>query len=213
MSKEWIQTRSGKKFFPLAPNPADVDLADIAHALSNICRYTGHVSRFYSVAEHSVRVSKRVLHLSSNPHFALWGLLHDASEAYLTDIARPVKHQPAMAAYRAAEKKLQIAICTRLGLPLEEPAIVSQVDMEMLGTEAHHLMQPIHPEWGETVPGGKLPDPIPIARGDFMGWDPVVARVRFLAWYDRLRPICWEKSEIVRSFLLREVAAEMARAA
>jgi hypothetical protein len=213
MSKDWIQTRSGRKFFPLAPRAEDIELGDIAHALSNICRYTGHVSRFYSVGEHSVRVSKRVLEITGDPDQAMWGLLHDASEAYLADIASPVKHQDAMAGYRSAEKKLEAVICERFSLPLEMPAAVKQADLELLCTEAHTLMTPLHPEWAITVPGGGMLAPLPIARGDFMGWDPTVARVRFLAWHDRLKPICWEKSEIIRAFLLREVTQEMARAA
>jgi hypothetical protein len=94
---DWIQTYSGRQFWPLDPRVEDVHLEDIAHALSNVCRYTGHVREFYSVAEHSVHVS-----WSCEPEDALWGLLHDASEAYLADMARPVKQN--MPVYVAAER-------------------------------------------------------------------------------------------------------------
>jgi hypothetical protein len=205
MSKDWIQTRSGKKFFPLKPMLEDIVLSDIAHALSNICRYTGHVSRFYSVGEHSVRVSRRVLALTNDPELSLWGLMHDASEAYLADIARPVKHQTEMTGYRVAEHRLQQVICQRFGLPLEEPKVIHQADVELLSTEAHELMQPLHPEWASTVGGEGMPKPLPIGRGDFMGWAPEVARARFNARYDQLRSVMMEKQEFARSFMLREL--------
>lgn len=83
---DWIQTYTGRRFFPLEPNPADVDIRDIAHALALETRFGGHSRVFYSVAEHCVRVSHEV-----EPPHALWGLLHDAAEAYLADVPRPVK--------------------------------------------------------------------------------------------------------------------------
>ena len=88
-------TYTGKEFYPLDPNPADIDIKDIAHALSNCCRFAGHIKSFYSVAQHSVIVSELC-----EPENALAGLLHDASEAYLSDIARPVKYTEQMEGYR-----------------------------------------------------------------------------------------------------------------
>ncbi len=79
---DWIQVRSGRKFHPLDPRPEDVDINDIAHALSNLCRFTGHCTDFYSVAQHSVIASQIV-----PPASALAALLHDASEAYMGDIS------------------------------------------------------------------------------------------------------------------------------
>src|SRR5271165_7548492 len=83
---DWIQTYTGRVMYPLDPRPEEINIIDIAHALSNLCRFTGHVRTFYSVAEHSVRVSQHC-----DPKDALWGLLHDASEAYLADMSRPMK--------------------------------------------------------------------------------------------------------------------------
>ena len=85
----WIQTYTGRKFHPLRPRVAEVDVRDIAHALSLKCRFGGHCRVFYSVAEHSVRVS-RVLEAKGR-ELAVWGLMHDAGEAYLPDVGRPVK--------------------------------------------------------------------------------------------------------------------------
>lgn len=132
----WIRTFTGRKFWPLQPRAEDVCLTDIAHALSNICRYTGHVRTFYSVAEHSVRVS-----WTCDPKDALWGLLHDASEAYLCDIARPVKRQAEMSGYRMAEAAVQLVVCEHFGLDPVEPASVKRADTILLGTELRDLMQ------------------------------------------------------------------------
>ena len=76
---DWIQTYLGIQFWPLDPRPEEVMLFDIAHSLSNMCRFTGHCREFYSVAQHSVIVSQNVPRED-----AAWGLLHDASEAYMT---------------------------------------------------------------------------------------------------------------------------------
>jgi hypothetical protein len=130
-----ITTFSGIRFWPLIPNPADIRIEDIAHALSNQCRFAGHASKFYSVAEHSVHVSKL-----SAPEDALWGLLHDASEAYLVDLPRPLKLLPEFAPYREAEHRLQRAVAARFGLPPDQPASVTEADDTMLWIEAHSLL-------------------------------------------------------------------------
>ena len=83
---DWIQTFSGGCFWPLDPRSSEVDIHDIAQSLAMTPRYRGHTVRFYSVAEHSVLVSRAV-----PPEYALWGLLHDAAEAYTADIPSPLK--------------------------------------------------------------------------------------------------------------------------
>ena len=82
----WIQTFTGRRFDLLHPRQDDVDIIDIAHALSHVCRFAGHTDRFYSVAQHCVIVSQLC-----QPWEALYGLLHDAAEAYIGDITRPLK--------------------------------------------------------------------------------------------------------------------------
>jgi uncharacterized protein len=84
----WIQTVTGKQFWPMDAQPEEVDIEDIAHALSLPCRFNGHCKQFYSVAEHSIHVSRVV----SNENAAR-GLLHDAAEAYLSYIPQPVKRE------------------------------------------------------------------------------------------------------------------------
>lgn len=133
---ECIATYSGGRFWPCDPRAEEVRIEDIAHALSLQCRFTGHCLRFYSVAEHSVRVARRVPKADQK-----WALLHDASEAYLIDLARPVKHQAEMAIYRDVEKRIMRAVCFRFGLDFGQPASVTEADHRMLVTEAKVLMR------------------------------------------------------------------------
>jgi hypothetical protein len=86
--EHFITTYTGKKFHYLDPQAEEIDIVDIAHALSMTCRFGGHVHIYYSVAEHSVRVSEQV---ANEEHTKLAALLHDASEAYIPDIPRPIK--------------------------------------------------------------------------------------------------------------------------
>jgi len=130
----YICTYTGKRFYPLDPRPEDVNINDILHALSNQCRFAGHCTTFYSVAQHCVLVS-----LMCPPGDALWGLLHDASEAYLVDVPSPLKKMAEFEAYRTAEKKLLEVICDVFELPHEEPPAVKIVDKRMLATEARDL--------------------------------------------------------------------------
>jgi hypothetical protein len=132
---DWIQTYSGAAFWPLDPWHNEVLIEDIAHALSMQCRYTGHTREFYSVAQHSVLVST-----ICDAQDAAWGLLHDASEAYLCDVSRPVKVQPELEPYRAAEQKVQAVIMERFGIEGAEPQSVKRADRAMLWIEYRDQM-------------------------------------------------------------------------
>lgn len=142
----WIQTYSGRRFTPTNPNPDAVVIQDIAHSLSMQCRFSGHTKRFYSVAQHSVLVS-----YTCNHEDALWGLLHDASEAYLVDVPRPLKRSGKFDAYLEFEQKVQEAICKRFGLVPSEPPSVKRADMLLLATEARDLMSPLRSDWVQPV--------------------------------------------------------------
>jgi len=172
-----ITTFSGIRFWPLQLNPADIRIEDIAHALSNQCRFAGHAREFYSVAEHSVRVSHHCA-----PEDALWGLLHDASEAYLCDVPAPMKDLPAFEAYRAAECSLQGTIAVRFGFSSEQPRSVIEADRAILEIEIRDLLIPT----GGRQPGrpshkNKLTITNP--------WQPRIAKARFLS---RFRELCWK---------------------
>lgn len=171
MGDDWIQTYTGKRFFPLDPRPEDIDPVDIAHALSMLCRFGGHCSRFYSVAEHSVLMAK---HGGTTHHERLWLLLHDAAEAYLVDVPRPIKRQ--LPVYQAAEVKLLQAIAARFELPYSRsdrvyPEYVHEIDNRILLTERRELMvDGVHrwaiDDW----------DPLPVT---IHGWDWGVAESVF----------------------------------
>lgn len=186
-ARQWINTRSGVAFRPLDARAEDVKTSDIAFALSNLCRYAGHVE-FYSVAEHSVIVSRIVTALGGSLLDRRAALMHDATEAYLVDLPRPIKHAPELAPYRAAEARLGAVIAARYGLKTLEPPIVQQVDGEMITLESERLIVNMHPDWTFRVPAG------PVSREAFrdftsmytLGCSPELARRLFLAEFERL---------------------------
>lgn len=134
-----MQTIGGRAFYPLDPRPEDLDIDDIAHALSMVCRFGGHCRKFYSVAEHSVRVADAV-RAEGTRRDAFHALLHDASEAYLGDIVWPLKQADEMRGYKAIERALEACIAKRFGLADAQPEIVKRFDLVLLSTEKRDLM-------------------------------------------------------------------------
>lgn len=131
----WIQTASGLIVDLVDPDPKTLVIEDIAHALSNICRYTGHTGEFYSVAQHSVLAS---LHIS-DAKFALAALMHDASEAYLGDVSRPLKRIVGKA-YADLEDRLSRILAQKFRYDYPYPEAVEQVDHDLLETEFATVM-------------------------------------------------------------------------
>lgn len=161
---DWIQTATGKAFWPMDPRADEIDPEDIAHALSMLCRFGGHSLRFYSVAEHSVLVSRHV-----PPHDRLWALLHDATEAYIVDVPRPVKRF--MPEYDAIERGIQRAVCERFQLAPRMPDTVKSADYAILSDEAAQVMvRPPQPWSTTTTPLGVTLE----------CWPPERAKIEFL---------------------------------
>ncbi len=131
----WIQTHSGLAFDLAHPSPEMVRIEDIAHALAHLCRFTGHARVFYSVAQHSILVSERCA-----DEDALWGLLHDGSEAYIGDLAKPLKGLGEMTGYRELERRVGAAVSAHFGLASAMPESVRKADLGMLATEAQQLL-------------------------------------------------------------------------
>lgn len=136
----WMQTFSGRQLDLVDPQPDMIDLIDIASGLANECRYAGQCRFFYSVAQHSVLASQIVA-----PEHAFEALLHDATEAYIKDIPRPVKLL--LPDYRALEHKLDAVIRTRFGLPTQKSQAVADADLILLATERRDLMSRCSVEW------------------------------------------------------------------
>ena len=88
-----IKTFTGVMIDPLRPEPEKLRIADIAHSLSMLCRANGHFKTFYSVGQHSINCMKEAQARGYSPRLQLACLLHDGSEAYLSDVTRPVKHE------------------------------------------------------------------------------------------------------------------------
>lgn len=167
----YMVTYNGVEFYPLDPNPDDILIEDIAQALSNNCRFCGHVKIHYSVAQHSVIVSQLC-----DPENALAGLLHDASEAYLSDITRPVKYTQKMEGYREIEHNLERVIAQKFGLPFPMTKDIKRADDMALMSEGCVLFKSV-PGWvkrrladaGLTEPPVKIyPVPAPVAKGLFL---------------------------------------------
>jgi len=129
----YFLTRSGKKIHYFDVQEDDLDLEDIIPAIANIPRFNGHVGS-YSVAEHSYWVAKLV---PDERELRLWGLLHDASEAYLGDIAKPLKD--ALPELQSVENNILLAIAFKFGLPWPIPEEVIHADKVMLATEVRDL--------------------------------------------------------------------------
>lgn len=149
MNGAWIQTVSGKAISLENPDPDLIDIDDIAHALSNIGRFTGHTRQFYSTAQHSVLVASIM-----PPELQMWGLCHDMPEAYLGDVSSPLKS--VLPGYRRLEKIWQEMIYVKFGIMwLSPPRELKEADIIALATEATQLLGNISawdlPDWAQPL--------------------------------------------------------------
>lgn len=171
---DWIGVQNAGRMYPLDPRADEISIEVIAHALSNLCRFNGHTRTFYSVAEHSCHV-----HDILPTELKLCGLMHDASEAYLCDLPRPIKRSVDFSiAYGHAEHNLMMVIAWKFGFRWPMLTAVVKADNALLGTECEQLMAPLHPEWRdvyEPVPNLILPC-----------WNPLRARAEFLKRFTAL---------------------------
>lgn len=169
-----IQIFGGDYATPLDLQPEQINIESIAHALSNQCRYSGHTREFYSVAEHCVHCVRVLKDESVEVRYA--ALLHDAAEAYLQDVARPLKEDPYFGkAYRGAEQRAEKVLSEVLGFIYPFPDAVKRADVMMLAAERRDLMHP-NGKWaileGVEVPEFSIP-----------AWSPRKARDRFLGTF------------------------------
>lgn len=189
-------TSSGRRAHVLAPEETEIEIEDIAHALSMLCRFGGHCQRFYSVAQHSVLVSELV-----PARMALQALLHDAPEAYLGDVIRPLKRE--LERYKQIEEAWWLAIARRFDGPEEQPPNIKRADLIALMTERRDLLLPHTWQPKEDAFG-----PIVADERRIVPLEPAAARELFLA---RFRGLGGDRgrSELER---LRELIAELEQA-
>lgn len=177
----WLQTYSGRVYDYERPDVRAIDLVDIAHALSQQCRFAGHCKRFYSVAEHSVHVLNRVRELDGKGPTATNGpkgldllrfaIMHDAHEAYVCDLPAPLKWV-GVPGYDRLEHIAKGAVAERFGLFREKPDHVAQADLELLATEARQIMAEPPRDWNL---------PYPPLEVDLPCWRPLQAFRAFLS--------------------------------
>jgi hypothetical protein len=179
----WIETYTGRMVTPLQPDPGTLSITDIAYALANKCRYSGHTAMFYSVAEHSVLMALFALNRGDR-NCARWALLHDAVEAYIPDVPRPLK--PGLAGWAELEERVEDAVIEHFGfgtaiprLTDETRALVKSLDTRILLREAKVLLLSGGLNW--RIEG----DPLPVT---IHGWRPAQARAEFLSLFDDLLP-------------------------
>lgn len=180
---EWMQTFTGRQFFPFDPKPEEIDPIDVAHALSLLCRYGGHVRRFYSVAEHCVHVSRAV-----HPDVALAALLHDAPEAYLGDVVRPLKRELLRGPYGMAEAKVEAAIALRFGL-WDGRGLAPLMDAEVKDADNRILLDERAALLGTSPAPWVVEDLEPLGV-DVVGWYPEEAEAHYLR---RLRELAGDR--------------------
>jgi len=165
--RNWIQTRTGVAFDLINPTPDMVRIEDIANSLAFQSRFNGHTGSSYSVAEHSVFVSRYC-----PPQDRLWGLLHDAHEAYVGDIVSPVK--ALIPGFKEIEGRIQNAICDKFGIPRKCPRSVKLADNRLLLTEKEVFFPAEAGDWGvEGEPYGscRLCRYEPRAAREFFMWE------------------------------------------
>lgn len=180
---DWIQTLTGKQFWPIDVHPDDISILDIAGALAKMCRFAGHSKVFYSVAQHCVLGSYAIEARGGSKEQATAFLLHDASEAYVVDVPRPLKRLEVLAGYCAVEREVQQAIGRKFQVNLDDP-LVHEIDNVMLVSEYRDFLVHDH-DWN--LPGVK-PLEIPITP-----WTWEVSEKHYLERYDDLKGSSFSK--------------------
>ena len=138
---DYIYTVSGKRFYPLSPKKEDIDIKDIAHSLSMLARANGHFPIFHSVAQHSLECANEAIARGESKKVALACLLHDSSEAYMSDVTTPVKDK--LDTYKMCEQNLINMVFDKFtpGLTEKEKETVFLIDKILLYHEFYHFMK------------------------------------------------------------------------
>lgn len=182
MGVQFMQTFTGRVFYPGDMSRTDIHILDIAEALSKQCRYGGHCLRFYSVAEHSIHVYRAAQRLGYTRRIQRAALLHDASEAYLVDIPRALK--PVIGRYYEVEDELMHLIAAHYDFDWPMPPEVKYLDNAIIADERDQNMR-----YTPELDGGWSCDGLERVNVQLQFWSPIEARERFLEAYYEVRNI------------------------
>ena len=185
---DWFQTWTGKRFYILDPRVEDFCIEDVAHALSNQCRYNGHTDRFYSVAEHSIILTRYVLnglikgghgrlHRNDMAHLML---MHDGAEAYFSDVPKPIKNS--IPNLEAAELRVEEVYAKAFGTLPKLPNWMKEFDRRIVMDEKRALMIA-----NSNVPWAAYDSMEPLGV-TIVGYEPKITEQMFLDLYEALRP-------------------------
>ena len=184
----WMQLVNGQPFYPFAPNFEVVTIEVIAHALAHQCRYGGHSKRFYSVAEHCVKLARYVeeTYTAGTPKIFTEhsyrsmireALLHDMAEAVLVDMPRPIKHS--LPDYQALEDTIYRGLAKQFKVPERTGDVIKDLDRRICGDEYRQILNPCIEPWGMDIA------PLGVT---IHGWEPHVARAIFLTVWESCKP-------------------------
>lgn len=182
LGDHWISLLSGAKFNYNKPEESDVTIEDLASALSNICRYSGHLPRFYSVAQHLVNTSRIV-----KPEYAYTALMHDTAEAFTNDLPTPLKW--ALPIFKDLETSIESAMSKRFGFQFPYPPEIKEADSVMLILEKRHIKEdtsvwPAYEKFEKELIKHE-DDYLDLVNLD--SWQPRRAKREFLERYEELR--------------------------
>ena len=185
LDDHWISLLSGGKFNYNKPEESDVTIEDIASALSNVCRFSGHLPRFYSVAQHLVNTSRIV-----PPHLAFDALMHDTAEAFTNDLPTPLKW--ALPIFKELETKIESAMGDKFGFNFPYDPAVKEADTIMLMLEKYYVkgddsIWPAYADWTKL----RLRRYRPMV--DLDSWQPRRAKREFMERFEELNNARIEK--------------------
>lgn len=167
-SDSWIRTYTGGRAYFFEPENSLIEIEDIAHALSLLCRFNGATEKFFSVAQHSCIVADKVYEETGDPYLGFSALMHDAQEAFVSDIPSPFKRR--FPEFVEAEKRFEHWLAERFDYALDLP-IIKKHDLKCLATEMRDLMRVsdhkaiIHPPYAEKI----IPISPEVAKRNFLG--------------------------------------------
>lgn len=181
----FIETYSGIRMWPLDPKPDEIDIEDIAHALSLLCRFTGHCRFLYTVGQHSLNVYHILRQLGASPVVQLRGLLHDASEAYISDIAAPTK--PHIQGYGEIEHGIEEVIFDKYNINNvsdSDKTLIKKIDWIMVCLEAETLCP--HASWNRAEYPHQELATLGVTAPQISEGYPLVTKVVFLEVFEEL---------------------------